>query len=244
VPPVSVRLYAELAELGGSTRHLVPVDGARSVKDVVESVGVPHVEVALLLCDGHPVGFEHRVEGGERLSVLPPLRHLGHEGVPAVTPPPSLPPRFVCDVHLGTLARRLRLLGFDTRYDRAWDDVTLADIATDEDRILLSRDRGLLKRRAVVHGYLPRSDDPDEQLLEVVGRFDLASHLAPSTRCVPCNGLLEPVGIDEVRHAVPPRTLAAIDTYARCRDCEQVFWPGSHHDALRPLIARARGEGQ
>lgn len=244
MPPVSVRLYAELAELGGSPQHLVPVDGLRSVKDVVESVGVPHVEVALLLCDGHPVGFDHRVGGGERLSVLPPLRHLGHDGVAVLTPAPTSPLRFVCDVHLGTLARRLRLLGFDTRYDRAWDDATLADIAAGEDRILLSRDRGLLKRRVVVHGYLPRSDHPDEQLLEVVRRFDLAAHLAPSTRCVPCNGVLAPVSSDEVRREVPPRTLAAIDTYARCRDCAQVFWPGSHHEALQPLIARARGVHQ
>jgi uncharacterized protein len=240
LPPVSLRLYAELAELGGGRDHLVPVDGARSVKDLVESVGVPHVEVALLLCDGAPVGFEHRVTGGERVSALPALRHLGSEGAPIAAPPPPTEPRFVCDVHLGTLARRLRLLGFDTRYDPAWDDAALATIAAGEGRILLSRDRGLLKRRAVVHGYLPRSDDPDTQAIEVVHRFGLGPHLAPSTRCVRCNGLLAPVALADVHDRVPPRTRAAIDTYARCTACEQLYWPGSHHDALAPFLARVR----
>lgn len=238
--PVSLRLYAELAELAGGRHHLVPVDGVRSVKDVVESVGVPHVEVALVLCDSVPVTFEHRVSGGERLGALPALQHLGHDGAPVTTTPPSVVPRFVCDVHLGTLARRLRLLGFDTRYDHTWDDSTLAAIATHEQRILLSRDRGLLKRRTVVHGYLPRSDDPDAQAIEVVHRFTLGPHLAPSTRCVRCNGPLAPVALAEVHDRVPPRTRAAIDTYARCTSCEQLYWPGSHRDALAPFLARVR----
>jgi uncharacterized protein len=240
---VSLRLYAELAELAGSASHLVPVDGARSVKDVVESVGVPHVEVALLLCDGTPVGFEHRVTGGERVSALPPLRHLGHEGAPVASPPPPTTPRFVCDVHLGTLSRRLRLLGLDTLYDRSWDDLQLADVAAREDRILLSRDRGLLKRRSVTHGYLPRSDDPDEQTVEVAARFRLGEHLAPSTRCVRCNGVLAPVDRAEVADEVPPRTLATIATYTRCGSCDQVYWPGSHQDAVAPLISRVRAAG-
>lgn len=242
MPPVSLRLYADLADLAGTARHLVAVTEPRSVKDVVESVGVPHVEVALLLCDGVPVSFEHRVHGGERLSALPPLQHLGHEGVPLAAPPPPEVPRFVCDVHLGTLARRLRVLGLDTTYERSADDATLAAVAAAEDRVLLSRDRGVLKRRAVQHGYLPRSDDPEEQALEVVRRFRLVPHLAPFSRCVRCNGVLESVTRDEVWDAIPPRTRAAIDTYARCTACGQLFWPGSHHDDLTPFVDRVRAE--
>jgi uncharacterized protein with PIN domain/sulfur carrier protein ThiS len=240
VPPVSLRLYAELAELAGSDRHLVPVASPRTVKDLIESVGVPHVEIALVLCDGTPVGFDHRVSGGERVSALPPLRHLGAEGAPTAAPPTPPVPRFVCDVHLGTLARRLRWLGFDTLYDNAWDDEQLARLASEDGRILLSRDRGLLMRRVVTHGYLPRSDDPDEQALEVVRRYGLGAELAPSTRCVRCNGRLEPVDRDEVFDRIPPRTRAAIDTYARCVDCGQLYWPGSHHDALAPFLDRVR----
>lgn len=239
MPAVSLRLYADLADLVGSRHHLVPVPEPRSVKDLVESVGVPHVEVALLLCDGVPVGFDHRVHGGERVSALPPLQHLGHEGVPLAAPPPPDVPRFVCDVHLGTLARRLRLLGLDTLYTRDLEDGALADLAVSSERILLSRDRQLLRRRAVVHGFLPRSDDPDEQALEVVRRFTLGPHLAPSTRCVRCNGPLEPVDREAVWELLPPRTRAAIDTYARCTACAQLYWPGSHHDAMTPFVDRA-----
>jgi uncharacterized protein len=244
VPPVALRLYAELAELAGARHHLVPVPSPRSVKDLVESVGVPHVEVALLLCDGVPVRFDHRVAGGEHLSALPPLQHLGHDGAPLAGPADPEVPRFVCDVHLGTLARRLRLLGLDVLYDRASDDEELARLAAADGgggaRILLTRDRGLLKRRAVRHGYLPRSDDPDEQALEVVRRFRLGPHLAPSTRCVRCNGTLEPVRRDDVWDELPPRTRAAIDRYARCTSCAQLYWPGSHHDALGPFLERVR----
>jgi uncharacterized protein len=244
VPPVSLRLYAELADLAGGPRHLVPVAATRTVKDLVESVGVPHVEVALLLCDDVPVTFDHRVHGGERVSALPPLRHLGHEGAPVAALPPPPHPRFVCDVHLGTLSRRLRLLGLDTLYDRTWEDAQLAGLAAREGRILLSRDRGLLKRRSVTHGYLPRSDDPDEQVVEVVHRFALGPHLAPATRCVHCNGDLVPVDRHEVAAEVPPRTLASIDRYARCTGCGQLFWPGSHLDALAPLIERVLRAGR
>lgn len=244
VPSVTLRLYAELAELVGARDHLVPVTSPRSVKDVVESVGVPHVEVALLLCDSTPVPFEHLVHGGERVAALPPLRHLGHDGLAVACPPDPAVPRFVCDVHLGTLSRRLRYLGFDTHYDRSADDARIAELAVREDRIVLSRDRGLLQRRTIAHGYLPRSDDPDEQTVEVIARFELAARLAPATRCVPCNGLLAPVDRAEVTDEVPPRTLAAIATYARCERCDQVFWPGSHHDALQPLLARVRAAGR
>ncbi|WP_052666320.1 Mut7-C RNAse domain-containing protein [Nitriliruptor alkaliphilus] len=240
MPAVTLRLYADLAELAGNAHHLVPVPEPRSIKDLVESVGVPHVEVALLLCDGVPVTFDHRLQGGERVSALPALQHLGHEGVPLAAPPAPAEPRFVCDVHLGTLARRLRLLGLDTRYDRSWDDAVLAGVAAHEDRVLLSRDRGLLKRRSVAHGYLPRSDDPDTQATEVVHRFGLGPHLAPSTRCVRCNGVLAPVDREEVWDRIPPRTRAAIDRYARCTGCDRLYWPGSHHDALAPFVERAR----
>jgi uncharacterized protein len=235
---VSLRLYAELAELVGAARHLVPVTGARSVKDVVESVGVPHVEVALLLCDGEPVGFDHLVVGGERVAALPSLRHLGHDGVTTVVAPAPDEPRFLCDVHLGTLARRLRVLGLDTRYEPDLDDADLAQLAATEGLILLSRDRGLLMRRVVTYGYLPRSEVPDDQALEVIDRFDLGSHLAPFSRCVPCNGTLMPVERDEVWDELPPRTRASIDTYARCDRCGRLFWPGSHVDGLARFLDR------
>lgn len=234
---VEVRLYAELAELAGEANLRVPVRAPRSVKDAVESCGVPHPEVGLLLVDSEPVGFDHRLNGGERVAVFPAFRSIELAGVTTVDPPP-VAPRFVLDVHLGTLTRRLRWLGLDCWYRPDVDDDHLAEVAVAQERILLTRDRRLLMRRVITHGYCPRSDDPDEQTLEVVRRYRLDDELAPWTRCVPCNGLLEPVTRDEVLAQLPPRTRTAFDDFARCTCCGQVYWPGSHVAALQGLLTR------
>jgi uncharacterized protein len=183
------------------------------------------------------VGFGHRLVGGERVAVYPPFHTLADPTAPSLAPPWPEPRRFVLDVHLGTLARRLRLLGFDCWYRTRADDRELAQVAVDEDRILLTRDRGLLMRREVVHGYCPRSDDPDLQAGEVVDRFGLRTRAAPLTRCVRCNGRLRTVPLAEVAAQVPPRSRAAFDRFARCDACGQVFWPGSHVDDLAGFLA-------
>lgn len=230
-----LRLYGGLGwfvdGLGASGQLDVPVATTRSVKDVVESVGVPHVELGVLLVDGEPVGLDAPVGPGARVSAYPPFAEL-----PAprpLRPPPPTPRRFVCDVHLGVLARLLRLAGFSTWWSRDADDAALAARAADEGRILLSRDRGLLKRRVVVHGQCPRSQDPDVQLEEVAARWDLAGRGAPFTRCAVCDGVLDDVAKAEVLDELPPRTRTDHHRFARCRDCGRIVWPGSHVDALR-----------
>jgi uncharacterized protein len=238
---IRVRAYAELADLAGDAWLEVPFGRARSVKDLVESLGVPHPEIALLLVDGVPVGFDHLLHGGERVAVYPPFHELA---VPtSLWPPPPEPRRFVLDVHLGTLARRLRLLGFDSWYRTHAEDAELADVAVAEGRILLTRDLQLLMRRVVVHGYCPRSDDPEEQVLEVVRRYDLAERRAPLTRCVNCNGRLQEVGVAAVADEVPPRVRDAFDRFARCTGCHQVYWPGSHLEAVDGFLRRVAAEG-
>lgn len=238
VDHLTLRLYGDLAELGGGREVEVPVGAPRSVKDAIESVGVPHTEVALLVVDRDPVGFDHLVSGGERVAVYPTTLDLVPEGGDLRPPPPD-PRRFVVDVHLGTLARRLRTLGFDTWYASDADDVVLARIAVADDRILLTRDRGLLMRRDIVHGYLPRSSDPEEQTREVVERFDLGERTAPLTRCIRCNGDLAPASKQEVLAELPPATRREHDTFMRCQGCRQVYWPGTHLRALDRIVAGA-----
>jgi hypothetical protein len=151
--------------------------------------------------------------------------------------------RFVADGHVAALARYLRLLGFDTLCDQGWDDPRLAAIAAGEGRVLLTRDRGLLKRRAVEHGVLVGSDDPEAQLVEVVRRLGLAGRIRPFSRCMRCNGLLDDVGKDEVAAQLEPASRAHVDRFRRCRTCGQVYWQGSHHPHLVELVDRARGSG-
>lgn len=207
----------------------VPVVAPRSVKDLVESVGVPHVEVGRLVLDGATVGFDATVGGACRLAVYPVSATLDDLDL---RPPPPDPIRFVADVHLGVLARRLRALGFDTWWSRDADDEELARLAVDASRVLLSRDRGLLMRRVVVHGHCPRADDPDLQVVEVLRRYDLYGRAAPFTRCVTCNDVLVPVAKEAVWEDLPPRTRVDHDEFVRCDGCGQVFWPGSHHAAM------------
>lgn len=233
-----MRVYGDLVDLTGEAELTVPVGQARSVKDLVESVGVPHPEVGLLVVDGDAVGFGHLVAGGARVAVYPPFHDLHLAAGQGLWPDPPEPRRFVLDVHLGTLARRLRLLGFDTWYRTEADDHELADVAVSEERVLLTRDRELLMRRVIVHGYQPRSHDPDDQLAEVVRRYGLRDRVAPLTRCIPCNGVLEPVAKAEVVDRLPPRTRTDHDTFVRCRSCGQVYWPGSHLGPIDSILSR------
>lgn len=242
--PVRITFHGDLGDLargtGGSVTATVAVDEPRSVKDAVESCGIPHTEVDLLLVDGSSVGFDHLLRGGEEVAVHPPSHHPSPRAASRVRPPP-LPPRFVLDVHLGRLAELLRLLGFDARYRNDRDDDELAAVSIHEGRWLLTRDRGLLMRRAITHGYLVRANDPREQLTEVARRFDLAAAVRPYTRCARCNGALKAVAKAEVIDRLPPRTRVEHDTFVRCESCGRVYWRGSHAPALDEIVAAVRG---
>lgn len=244
---VQVRLYGDLSQIAnGAGRDGVvdvPFGSPRSVKDLLESVGVPHTEIDLVLVDGLSVDFDHPVVPGDRVAAYPRFHDLDVDAVSHVRPPAPAP-RFVLDVHLGGLARRLRMLGFDTWYRTEADDETLARVAVEQDRILVTRDRGLLMRREVVHGYCPRSDDTDEQTIEVVRRFELIDRLDPFTRCVNCNGELAEVDKVEVLDELPPRTRVEHDDFTRCTSCGQVYWPGSHREQMGELVDRVRAEAR
>jgi uncharacterized protein with PIN domain len=219
------------------------VDGTASVKDAIEAAGVPHPEVDLILANGRLVGFGYLVQPDDRIEVYGLDRPAGLPDLPGLIPPLPGPPAFVADGHLGRLARYLRTLGFDTWYEPHAGDDRLARVSADEDRILLTRDRGLLKRSIVRLGYLPRSDDPAEQLREVAARYGLAERARPFTRCVRCNGVLRAVDRAAVaeRLANEPRTLRYFDTFAECPGCGSIYWPGSHFDRLSAMLGELVG---
>jgi uncharacterized protein len=217
------------------------------VKDLIEAMGVPHTEVDLILVDGRPVDFAYRLKDSDRISVYPVFEALDIAPVSRLRPRPLRQTRFAADVHLGRLARYLRLLGFDTLYRTHWSDAELAEAAVSERRILLTRDRGLLKRSAVDHGYLVRSNEPHAQLGEVLERFDLRSALRPFSRCMACNGEVRPVPKDEIAGRLPPRTARYYDEFWRCERCGRLYWKGGHYRSLEALVRAAlgeRGDGQ
>lgn len=241
---VDVRAYAELNDFvapddRGTTmrRSFRP---HQTVKDVIEAAGIPHTEVDLIVVGGEAVSFSYRPAVGDRIAVYPVFESLDIRPIARLRPAPLREPRFVLDVHLGRLARLLRLVGFDARWGSDLDDDALASIGQAEHRILLTRDRGLLKRRQVTHGLFVRSEQPVEQVVDVLRRLDLGARLAPFTRCVRCGGELAAVSKAEVLDGLQPLTREHYDEFHRCTACGQVFWRGAHHGDLTALVARIR----
>lgn len=240
MPWVQCRFYAELNDFLPPKKRQVTfaheVKGRSSVKDVIESLGVPHTEVDLILVNGESVDFGYLVQEGDRIAVYPVFETIDITPILKVRPRPLREPRFVVDGHLGRLAAYLRMLGFDTLYRNDFSDADLARLSAEEGRILLTRDRGLLKRSQVTHGYCLRNTAPRAQVEEVLERFDLAGLVQPFRRCLRCNGLLQPVAKAEVWDRLPPRTREEHDEFHRCQDCGQIYWKGSHYQRMARLI--------
>jgi uncharacterized protein len=207
-----------------------------SVKHMIEALDVPHTEVELVLVNGESVGFDRVLQDGDRVAVYPKFEALDVTPLLRVRSSTLRTLRFVADAHLGGLAQRLRLLGFDTLYDNGFPDDEVERLARTEQRIVLTRDRQLLKRRGITHGCYVRAQHPEQQLREVFDRLDLARAARPFTRCLRCNGTLRAVERERVRAVVPP---AVADRYARfavCEGCARVFWEGSHWRRMRDRV--------
>jgi uncharacterized protein with PIN domain len=238
------RFYEELNDYLPAAQRKTTITreiaGTPSVKDAIESLGVPHTEIDLILVDGTSVRFDRRLRGGERIAVYPEFERFDITQVHRLRPKPLRRPRFVADVHLGTLARYLRLLGFDTRYGNDLGDAELAELTARERRVLLTCDVGLLKRKAVVRGQWLRSRDPEQQIEEVVEALQLTRAFRPFTRCMTCNGQLAAVARTDVNGLVPPRVYRRFRSFSQCRECRRVYWRGTHYVRLQRLVAHLR----
>ncbi len=211
--------------------------GARAaVKDVIESFGVPHPEIDLLIAGNSSIDFAYHLQGGDRIAAYPLFRGLDIAAISRVRPPALGEVRFVLDTHLGRLAAYLRLAGFDCLYANDWDDEHLAQISASDRRILLTRDAGLLKRSIVVYGYWMRETNPRRQLAEISTRLDLVSRAHPFRRCLRCNALIEPVPKAIVLDRLPPRTRRHYDQFYRCAGCGRVYWKGAHYEEMRAVL--------
>jgi uncharacterized protein len=209
-----------------------------SVKDVIESCGVPHTEIDLVIVNGEAVGFDYCVTGDAQIELYPPKTAYPHFTEKRLQL--NTISQFIADGHLGKLVRDLRLIGIDVAYNAGAEDRQLVEIATSENRALLTRDRRLLMYAAVQHGYYLRSQNPFEQTVEVVRRFDLGSTLSPFSRCLRCNALLVPTEKEKVIDRLEPLTKIYYDEFRRCVGCGQVYWSGSHFEKLRKRIEAIR----
>jgi uncharacterized protein with PIN domain/putative ubiquitin-RnfH superfamily antitoxin RatB of RatAB toxin-antitoxin module len=240
VAKATLRFYAELNGFLApwQRRHDVEIEVAptETVKHAIEALGVPHTEVELVLVGGASVGLEQRLADGDRVAVYPRFEALDITPLLRVRERPLRATRFVADSHLGGLARRLRLAGFDTLFDNSYPDEELLRLSLDEGRIVLTRDRELLKRRELTHGCFVHAQQPDAQWREVIERLDLRASARPFTRCLACNAPLHAVPKAQVAHAVPPSVRERHERFAHCGGCDRVYWEGSHWQRMRDKL--------
>lgn len=212
--------------------------GAPAIKDAIEAMGVPHPEVDMILVNNQPVSFQFRLRHEDKVAVYPVEEErtwpdsysLGKQN-----PPPH---RYILDVHLGTLAKSMRMLGLDTYYETDLSDNTIAQIAKEQQRVVLTRDVGLLKQKSIEWGYWLRSQHTDKQLEEVIRRFDLSNSFSPFARCLACNVKVQEVKKRDVLEQLPPKTKLYFDEFYLCPSCNRVYWKGSHFERMQAYVKR------
>ncbi|PSR53707.1 hypothetical protein AHMF7605_09310 [Adhaeribacter arboris] len=214
--------------------------GTPAVKDAIEALGVPHPEVDVILVNGKPEDFYYLLQLNDTVSVYPAGLYNVHFA--AYSRQATLPVwnKFILDVHLGKLVKSLRLLGFDTLYRTDYDDKTIVQLSVMEERIILTRDVGLLKHKAVLWGYWLRSQHPEKQLAEVLAYFHLLPVIQPFTRCLVCNGTLSLVPKESILEKLLPKTKRYFQEFHQCQSCGRVFWKGSHYERMEAFVEKLK----
>lgn len=242
---VHFRFYEELNEFlaGNYRKKELPFAfyNAPTVKDAIESFGIPHTEVDLILVNSRSVPFDYHLEANDYISVYPKFESFDISEVTRLRPEPLRTIRFILDVHLGKLSRYLRLMGFDTLYHNEFEDKKIIEIAQRDRRIILTRDIGILKHQQVEHGYFVRSDNPKTQIQEIVHRFDLTMEIRPFSRCMKCNGLIKQTEKPKIQDQLHPGTRRFFHEFYQCSNCGKIYWKGSHFASMIKFLEKTLG---
>ncbi|MCS5422541.1 MULTISPECIES: Mut7-C RNAse domain-containing protein [Psychrilyobacter] len=201
----------------------------QSVKDLIEAQGIPHTEVGMIIIDGKKEEFSFILKDGQEIEVYPAFNHVEEPKFQNLI---NYPKKFILDVHLGRLAKYLRIFGIDTLYQNYYSDKEIVETALKEGRVILTRDRGILKRRVVRYGYLIKSNDSKEQLREIFLNFHLLPEIKPFLRCISCNGILERVSKGEIMEELEPLTRKYYNEFLRCTMCKKIYWKGGHMERM------------
>lgn len=239
---VYLRFYEELNDFLPPEKRKVlfehTVKTRSSVKDVIEAVGVPHTEIDLILVNGKSVYFNYIVQEHDTISVYPVFESFDISEVTHLREKPLRNIKFICDVHLGRLARYLRMLGFDCLYSSNYSKDEIVGISLDHRRTILTRDRNLLKRNEITQSYWIRNENPTKQVKEVLERFHLEKDIKGFTRCMECSGLLEKVEKDEIIDLLPPKVKEYHNEFYRCTVCRRIYWQGTHYENMKKMIEK------
>jgi len=219
-------------------RSLIPYrfEGNPTVKNVIESIGIPHTEIDIILVNNESVKFSYHLKNRDLIFVYPFSNYLNFSNVIHLIENPLDKPKYIVDVHLGKLAKYLRMLGYDTLYKNSYKDIEIIKIARNEKRIVLTRDLGILKNKDVILGYWLRSQNPKDQLIEVITRFNLISSIQPFHRCINCNGIIKKTDKGSVIDNLNSETIKYSDEFYQCESCKNIYWKGTHYYKMKKFI--------
>lgn len=238
---IAFRFYGELNDFllapQQQTKFHYSFKGTPSIKDLIESVGIPHTEIRLILVNGEPVDFNYPVQHKDLISVYPAFNQLDISTLSKIQLTPLKAIRFVLDTHLGKLAKYLRMLGLDALYQNDFDDEQLAFISANQQRILLTRDRDLLKRKVIEHGRFVRDTESLAQVKDILLYFGLENKIQPFSRCIACNGLLQTVDKNTIQQQLQGRTSQHYELFKQCQYCGNIYWQGSHYENMNKVVA-------
>jgi len=236
------RFYEELndflPEKCKKKRFNYSFSGNPSIKDTIEAIGVPHTEIEIILVNGKSIDFRYLLQNVDDVSVYPVFESFDVTPLIRLRSLPLRSVKFILDVQLGKLAKYLRLLGLDTIYKNRYISGELIDRALSEKRVILTRDRKILKHKRVTHGYWIRNEDSEKQVMEVLKRFDLCDSLRPFTRCMICNGLIEEVEKEKIYRQLLENTAKYYNNFGRCASCGKIYWEGSHYIKMKQKIGK------
>ncbi len=237
-----LRFYEELNDFLPAAKKKIRFEhkfsGTPSVKDLIESLGIPHTEIDLILVNGKSTDFNRKINDGDDISVYPVFESVDIKEVQHLRENTLRIPKFILDVHLGKLARYLRMLGFDALYRNNYSDDEIVSISGMEARAILTKDKGILKHNKVNRGYYVRNSNPEEQLSEVVLRFDLNKSINEFTRCLECNTILKKIEKNEVADRIPRKVKERQIDFYICNSCNKIYWPGSHYIKMKEMIKK------
>jgi uncharacterized protein len=217
--------------------------GAQTAKHLIESIGIPHTEIAFLAANHLKIDLDYLVEDHSFIEVFSFI-DLPHDPLQQQNNLSNLDRMFILDNHLGRLTAYLRMLGFDCLYDPGLPDSELAEISNNTHRTILTRDRRLLMRKIILSGYFLRSKQPLQQVVEIIHRFNLQEKIRPFLRCMRCNHLLLPIEKEKILHRLQPKTRHYYQEFRLCSNCDQIYWQGSHYDYMQKTIEMILNESE
>ncbi|MEJ2495412.1 MAG: Mut7-C RNAse domain-containing protein [Ignavibacteriaceae bacterium] len=243
---IYIRFYEELNDFLPEEKRKKRFDhryiDRTSVKDLIESLGVPHTEVDLILVNGTSVGFNHLIHDKEDISVYPVFESFDIKDAQHLRTEPLRKPKFIADIHLGKLTRYLRMLGLDVYYRNDITDIEIVKTSIRENRAILTMDRGLLKRNEIYHAYWIRNSDLEKQVVEVVKRFQLQNQIKEFTRCLECNTPLKMISKENVENRLPQKVKENQDEFCICEVCDKIYWQGTHINRMSSLVERIKND--